>query len=278
MWRRAALAALVGSIAFFAKGEVPGISKIVEQLKGCETRFIECILVINSSPNIGKTAGFTVPPPEHLSHFVAVDMKRMGMAGGEDSLRLNLSLLGKGDNEVIGVSGHNLSFNCHNQIIGWRLPIIFKGNVDIGSIAVSEESEKCHFDENMRPQLARGGILHCRQSGLSNLGLNLSGVGRFLGSIGRNFSVVQAFADEPKLPEKENKLAARDDNEQEGKKTYGIVRNPVPKAFVWLIVAGFGAGMLAGGVMGWLVNRFGGRPNKTAPDHEPHDRRKQRPK
>jgi hypothetical protein len=122
---------------------------------------------------------------------------------------------------------------------------------------------------------------HCQFSDIGVVsgcfGPFFSGIGCFLSRIGSDLGIVQAFADENELPKEKGQLAYRNYNQPEREESYSLVRKPVPSGFVWLTFAGaIGSGLFFGGV-GYLVYRFGGRRDETAPRSKPHYRPEKRP-
>ncbi len=103
------------------------------------------------------------------------------------------------------------------------------------------------------------------------------GISRFLSRVGGDLGVVQAFANENELPEKKEKLNTGNTDQTQRKKSYGIARDPVPDAFVWLTCVVFGCGCLIGGGAGWAVYRFGGRRDKAPASGKPNYRPEKRP-
>jgi len=79
--------------------------------------------------------------------------------------------------------------------------------------------------------------------------------GRFLGGFGRRFSGFHAALNEYQLPNKQAGLYESNEAQNGGEKYYTIVREPVPREWVWFVglmcLCGLGTGLL----IGWLVVR-----------------------
>ncbi len=133
------------------------------------------------------------------------------------------------------------------------------------------------LSKNVSPQLGLSSALHCSERIAGNFSLKFRGIRRFLGGVGGNLGVVQAFADEPKLPEEQPELGNTHANQPESEKSNRVPRYPLPEGFLWLVCGAAALGLLIGGGGGWFVYRFGGRPDKAASKGEPHNRGEQRP-
>ena len=106
-------------------------------------------------------------------------------------------------------------------------------------VAIQDVHNVSAADQHVSPQLALRRHLHSLQRVLGRLSLNFSGIGRFLGSIGSNFSIVQAFADELQLPIKETNLNRANNNQPESEYRNRLTRLLPPSFLLLLIAVGF---------------------------------------
>jgi hypothetical protein len=119
------------------------------------------------------------------------------------------------------------------DLVSWRLTDIFESDPEIRLPRAVSVKYFDASDGDVGSKLPLGGILHRLQGFVSSFSLDFGGVGRFLRGVGGNLSVLQAFADENELPEKQDKLATSYDDKPKREKSYGLTSDPGPDAFVW---------------------------------------------
>jgi hypothetical protein len=131
--------------------------------------------------------------------------------------------------------------------VSWSESIIRLGKAKYRGMVGMNIFEGCGIDRNIGAQLPDSSILHGVQGFTGRFRLEFSGVRRFLSRLCGELGVIQAFANEPELPQKQANLKAANSDQQERKEARSIFREP------WLRSVGAISGLLTGLGVGWVI-------------------------